>query len=180
MVGVVGGSWYTIPEISKNSGIPESTLRRWAKWSRHLLDHKKIKNRRYYSKETTDIFFKIRELYDQGKTKDDILTILEADTPQTLEATPVYQVDTTQHATMDITRFESLIERNATALNATAHAMQMIGDQSRKISELETKITDLKKFILKMDQKNERDRMELMQEINAMMLEMIKTQKGNK
>jgi len=62
-------------------------------------------------------------------------------------------------------------------LNATAHAIQMMGSQQQKIESLENEITELKQTIREKDQKNERDRMELLQEINAMMLELIKNTK---
>jgi len=170
MAPPVGGLWFTIPEISKNSGIPETTLRRWAKWSRHYLEHKKVKNKRLYSKKAVDILLLIRDLYAQGKNREEILTILEKEPPPGT-------IDTPTVAGYE-NPIESIIERNTQALHATAHAIKILGSQQQKIDALENEIEELKQTIREKDQQNEKDKMELLQEINAMMLEMVKQMKG--
>ena len=170
MAPPVGGLWFTIPEISKNSGIPETTLRRWAKWSRHYLEHKKVKNKRLYSKKAVDILLLIRDLYAQGKNREEILTLLEKEPPPGT-------IDTPTVAGYE-NPMESIIERNTQALHATAHAIKILGSQQQKIDALENEIEELKKEMTIRDQKNEKDKMELLQEINAMMLEMVKQMKG--
>jgi len=170
MAPPVGGLWFTIPEISKNSGIPETTLRRWAKWSRHYLEHKKVKNKRLYSKKAVDILLLIRDLYAQGKNREEILTLLEKEPPPGT-------IDTPTVAGYE-NPMESIIERNTQALHATAHAIKILGSQQQKIESLENEIEELKKEMTIRDQKNEKDKMELLQEINAMMLEMVKQMKG--
>lgn len=177
MSGPGESKWKTMAEMVDITGIPESTIRRWMKWSHHMIETKKIKNRRYFSKGSMDIFQTIRDLYDQGKAREEILTLLEETMPQTYDATPTYQTlqPSRQH---DQTAMESIIERNTQALHATAHAIKILGSQQQKIESLENEITELKKEMTIRDQKNERDRMELLQEINAMMLELIKNTKG--
>ena len=178
MSGPGESKWKTMAEIVDITGIPESTIRRWMKWSHHMIETKKIKNRRYFSKESIDIFQTIRGLYDQGKTREEILTTLEETTPQTYDATPTYETHIQPSRHHDQTAMESIIERNTQALNATAHAIQMMGSQQQKIESLENEITELKQTIREKDQKNEKDKMELLNEINNMMLELIKNMKG--
>src|SRR6056297_3600249 len=178
MSGPGESKWKTMAEMVDITGIPESTIRRWMKWSHHMIETKKIKNRRYFSKESIDIFQTIRGLYDQGKTREEILTTLEETTPQTYDATPTYETHIQPSRHHDQTAMESIIERNTQALNATAHAIQMLGSQQQKIESLENENMELKKEMTIRDQKNEKDKMELLNEINNMMLELIKNMKG--
>jgi len=175
MSGPGESKWKTMAEMVDITGIPESTIRRWMKWSHHMIETKKIKNRRYFSKESIDIFQTIRGLYDQGKTREEILTTLEETTPQTYDATPTYETHIQPSRHHDQTAMESIIERNTQALNATA--IQMMGSQQQKIESLENEITELKQTIREKDQKNERERLELAKEINQMLLEFMRDQK---
>jgi len=177
MSGPGESKWMTMAEMVDITGIPESTIRRWMKWSHHMIETKKIKNRRYFSKESIDIFQTIRDLYDQGKTREEILTVLEETTPQTYDATPTYETHIQSSRQHDQNAMESIIERNTQALHATAHAIQMMRTQQQKIESLKNEIEELKETIREKDQKNEKDKMELLNEINNMMLELIKNTK---
>ncbi|MFB7099675.1 DUF3967 domain-containing protein [Streptomyces virginiae] len=64
--------WFTISEADKETGIPHQTLRRYLNNHVHHLIIKKKHKSYLIAEESLQILLKIRELYSEGKTIEDV------------------------------------------------------------------------------------------------------------
>ncbi|PFK03453.1 hypothetical protein COI96_00040 [Priestia megaterium] len=78
--------WFTVPQTSEKTGIPQQTLRRYIASHAHLLRIKKEHKAYQLHKECLDVLARIRELYGKGKNSEEVDKILASEgVPITVE-----------------------------------------------------------------------------------------------
>ncbi|WP_338789717.1 DUF3967 domain-containing protein (plasmid) [Priestia megaterium] len=78
--------WFTVPQTSEKTGIPQQTLRRYIASHAHLLRIKKEHKAYQLHKDCLDVLARIRELYGNGKNAEEVDKILTAQgVPVTVE-----------------------------------------------------------------------------------------------
>ena len=77
-----------ISELSKESGIPESTIRRWIESFRHYFAGKKIGKTTYYHPDALDVLKRLKTFYDAGRSTEEIEEILSMALPKTITIEP--------------------------------------------------------------------------------------------
>ena len=77
-----------ISELSKESGIPESTARRWIEKHRHYFATKRIGKTTYYHPDAIDVLKRLKTFYDAGRSTEEIEEILSAALPKTITIEP--------------------------------------------------------------------------------------------
>ena len=60
--------WYSVTEMAEKTMIPHQTLRRYMANHTHLLKMKKVHKAYQINEECIDVFIKMRELYSDGRT----------------------------------------------------------------------------------------------------------------
>ncbi|HPH12132.1 MAG: hypothetical protein BWY90_01081 [Deltaproteobacteria bacterium ADurb.BinA014] len=114
-----------LTELSKESGVPESTIRRWIEAFRYYFAAKKIGRITYYSPACVSLITRIKSLYEAGKSTAEIEEILSVATPKTL----TIEVNNSP-------RSDAALE----AVNAVMFAAEKIVDQRKEIQLLSIQI----------------------------------------
>ena len=73
-----------ISEISKESGIPESTVRRWITRFHHYFNTRKIGKTIYYHPDSIELIKRLKGFYDAGRNAEEIEEILSIAFPKTV------------------------------------------------------------------------------------------------
>lgn len=68
--------WYSVMDMAEKTGIPHQTLRRYMTSHSHLLKMKKQHKAYQIHEECIDTFNKMRELYSDGKTQEQVDSVL--------------------------------------------------------------------------------------------------------
>lgn len=114
-----------LTQLSRESGVPESTIRRWIEKHRHYFAGKKIGKITYYPPAAVELITRIKSLYEAGRSTAEIEEILAEATPKTLTIEP-----------NDSPRSNAGLE----AVNAAISAATKIVDQRREIELLAVQI----------------------------------------
>ncbi len=77
-----------LTELSRESGVPESTIRRWIESFHHYFTTKKIGKTTYYRSEAIDLLKRLKTYYREGKNADEIEEILSVAIPKTITVDP--------------------------------------------------------------------------------------------
>ncbi len=77
-----------ISELSKESGIPESTARRWIEKHHHYFTVKRIGKTTYYHPDAIDVLKRLKTFYDAGRSTEEIEEILSLALPKTITIEP--------------------------------------------------------------------------------------------
>ncbi|MFW6262896.1 MAG: MerR family transcriptional regulator [Thermotogota bacterium] len=143
--------WVNKSKISDITGIPYSTLSRILSRLNHFFDAKRDGKKRLYRESQINLIEKIRDFLNEGKTYDEIYDLLSENHAQYLE-------HVNEEGTVTIHSGEP---------PRMYKAIEIIANQEKDIKELKEKVSLL-------ESKMERERTELLHEINEMLLEFMK------
>jgi len=172
--------WLNTYKISDISGIPYTTARRILLKHATLFDRKKKGRSRLYKVDQIPLLQEINQLYKDGYRRDEIDATMRNSEPETLEAKENDGVITADrpenppslYKTLDIISNQKYeIEKHRTQIASMVdnlkHLEEVNKNQSEKIIELEAKMQ-------KMEHEKEKEKSELLKEINQMLFEFMK------
>jgi len=122
--------WLTIKTLEQVTGIPGTTLRRFADRFSPFLPGKTVDRVKKYPPESVPVFRRISELYRQGVQTGDVLHVLAKERPATLDVEPVKMETAAQAPPLagpsgqDLAIFSKSVDRLASAMERLASAIE--------------------------------------------------------
>lgn len=172
-------TWLNMNKISEQSGIPYTTARRILVKFTTFFDHRKRKNQRLYKQSQIPLLQRIHQLYKDKYRTNEIMEMLKNSEPQTIDTIENEGVITTKERPSDslyktleiIGSQKQLLEVQSTQINVLVDKVSNLENEKK---EMDKTISDLKRTMLQLEAKHQKENAELLQEVNQMMLEMMK------
>jgi len=136
--------WY-ISEIEAKTGIPENTLRRYARLFADYIESRTINRRTKYSNEAIDVFNRIADLYNQGYSTPEIKDLLDQEVPKEItvkqEKTPATERLTKALETLadQKERIERIEEREQELTRESQELHQEMDKLNKRLDNIETR-----------------------------------------
>ncbi|WP_027178329.1 MerR family transcriptional regulator [Maridesulfovibrio bastinii] len=133
-------NWISVAEISKITGIPAPTARRYASLFKDFLPSRKMGRVTKYPDSVIAIFQRIVTLYNDGLVTTEIEEKLKSEYPRTIEVSPNERSVSVQPAVAGQLElgeaFSGLMERMSKSLEVIADQKEIIEDQRCDIAKL--------------------------------------------
>ena len=122
--------WLRIADIAEQTGIPESTIRRYASLFDDYLEYRTIGRAKKYSAVMVEVFQQVANLYRDGFSTDEVKLVLEHDCPTSAEVATTTTTEPPQANIPDVVKVTSLF-------------MEYIKNQDARLRDQEDRIVEL-------------------------------------
>lgn len=133
-------NWISVAEISKITGIPAPTARRYASLFKDFLPSRKMGRVTKYPDSVIAIFQRIVTLYNEGMVTAEIEEKLKSEYPRTIEVSPTERTTESKPAIpgqLELSEaFSGLMERMGKSLEVIADQKDIIQEQRNDIAKL--------------------------------------------
>ena len=138
----MAAEWWTVAEIGKRLGTPETTVRRYARAFAEYLPSRQFGRVTKYGADALEVMERISRLYGQGLTTPEVEEALSGEGySQTVEVEP-------QTGPSSSAMLMPLMIAQAQAQNET---LQRLTDALEKIAEREDRLTEMEKRLAKVE-----------------------------
>jgi DNA-binding transcriptional MerR regulator len=148
-----GGGWmtamYSLPDLSRATGVSESTVRRYAKTFAEFFPCEGRGRLKAYKEDCLEVIRRTKELFDAGYSTDQVRDILGGEFAQIYEVEPqastTDQIQPAPGAHELIREFTNAIERNAQAehdMQKLRQAIKVLGSQLRELRSEQKSLPD--------------------------------------
>lgn len=125
--GVVVEKWYSIQELADMLGISHTSISRYINHFPHFFEIKKTGKRKMVSASGVKVLRRVKELFEEGKTKEEVRAILEGDSPV------VHVVDENEQLLTYLNRIE---EQNVLLLKEIQEQRTFLQERDKKFIEI--------------------------------------------
>lgn len=176
------GKWLNTYKISELSEIPYTTARRILLKHSTFFDYKKRGRSRLYKQDQIPLLQEINQLYKEGMRYNEINENLRKSEPETVEMEEEGGVLTTQKQPANsLYKTLEIIGNQKQQLDEQRKQILSLVDKVKSLEEVNNKkneeITEIKKKFIEYSANKDKERSELLQEINQMLLEFMKDNK---
>lgn len=145
-----GNRWLSFKDVERETGIPGTTLRRFAERFPAYLPGKRIDRALCFHCEAVATFRRIHELYRNGKQTPEIMAIIATELAPTLDVKPIPTNATTVPTVSSSGDLAPMVASFAQAVDRLAGALERQNElQSRSVEALERRLAVLEAMVAK-------------------------------
>lgn len=137
--GVMMEKWYSIQELADMLGVSHTSIFRYINHFPHFFEIKKIGKRKMVSASGVKVLRRVKELFEEGKAKEEVRTILEGDSPV------VHVIDENEQLLTYLNRIE---EQNTLLLRELQEQKIFLQERDKKIFEMLNHVLETKQNIV--------------------------------